>query len=155
MKKTNKLFGLPVLVLLVTLASCSFRVTSPTPSDVTATYNGFSSNSSGQLIIKLNFSDPVNQSTVIAQKTLLLKFTKNANAAATLSWSLDSKVLTITTVETRDNLMSFQPDDGFTITLIGRDRGNGVVKSSGGTILDGDYDGNAGGDYRKGFFIVG
>jgi hypothetical protein len=155
MKKTKNLFGLFVAGSVLALTSCGFRVTSPTPSDVTATYNGFSSNASGQLIIKVSFSDPVNQNTVVARKTLLLKFTKNANANATLSWSLDSKVLTITTVDTRDNLMSFQPDDGFTLTLIGRDRGDGVVKSTGGAALDGDYDGNAGGDYRKGFFIIG
>ena len=141
---------------LISIMSCvSFRVTSPLPSDTTATVNGFSLNSSGQIVIPVVFSESVDISTVIANKTLILKFSKNPNETATLTWSPDNKTLTIVTVDKRDDLMSFHPDDGFSLTLLGIDNGNGVVKSTSGTILDGDYNKKAGGNYVKGFTVIG
>ena len=47
------------------------------------------------------------------------------------------------------------PDFNFSIRLIGVDKGNGVVKSMKGQVLDGDYNGLAGGDYKMGFTIPG
>jgi hypothetical protein len=155
MKKLNWLSRLLICSLFISLCSCSFRVTAPLPSDTTAAVNGFSMDPTGHLVIKVTFSDPVDRSTVITQKTLILKFAKNANESATLLWSADNKTLTITTVDRRDDIMTFSPDGGFSLTLIGVDTGNGVVKSTKGAILDGDYSGKPGGNYVKGFTIIG
>ncbi|HTK20299.1 MAG TPA: hypothetical protein VL442_12315 [Mucilaginibacter sp.] len=154
MKRSTCLNWLIVFGLFVPLLGCSFRVTAPLPSDTTATVNGFSTDASGHLVITVSFSDPVNESTVIPQRTLILKFAKNANENATLTW-LNSKTLKIVTVDKRDDLMVFAPDGSFSLTLIGTDVGNGAVKSTSGAILDGNYDGKPGGDYVKGFTIIG
>jgi hypothetical protein len=154
MKRLTCLNWLIVFGLFVPLFGCSFRVTAPLPSDTTATVNGFSTDPSGHLVIIVTFSDPVNGSTVIPQKTLILKFAKNANENAALTW-LTSKTLKIVTVDKRDDLMTFTPDGSFSLTLIGTDSGNGVVKSASGAALDGNYDNKPGGDYVKGFTIIG
>lgn len=142
--------------ILFTLTNCSFQISSPKPSDPTATVNGFTVLPSGHIEINVVFNEDVDPNTVIVGKTLFLKFTKNANEDATLLWDPGSKKkLKITTVDKRDDLMVFDPDDGFLLTIVGRDAGNGAVKSVGGTLLDGDYDGKAGGDYRMSFTIIG
>jgi hypothetical protein len=51
--------------------------------------------------------------------------------------------------------MNFHPDDGFTLTILGTDNGNGVVQSTTGVTLDGNYDGKPGGNYVKVFRIIG
>jgi hypothetical protein len=159
MKKSRSFYGLLLAGIIAFLSSCSvFQVSSPKPTDFNAVYNGFSQDAAGHMVIPVTFTQPVNQSTVIVGRTLFLKFTKDANAAATLSWSADSKTLTITTVKTRDELMSFNPDDGFCLTLRGSSKltpaGN-IVTNQKGIALDGNYDGKPGGDYHMCFFIIG
>ncbi|MEJ0105139.1 MAG: hypothetical protein WDO19_22435 [Bacteroidota bacterium] len=159
MKRIKPLNGLLAASLVYILSGCAgFQVSAPNPSDFNAVYNGFSQDASGRMVIPVTFTKAVDQSTVVVNQTLFLKFTKNPNAGATLVWSADSKTLTITTVQTRDELMSFNPDDGFCLTLKGsskiESKGN-VVKSKAGVILDGDYNGKPGGDYHMCFFIIG
>lgn len=159
MKKIKSLHVILFAGLIIVLASCKvvFQVSSPKPSDFNAVYNGFSLDATGHLVIPVTFTQAADQSTVVVGTTLFLKFTKDANAAATLSWSADSKTLTITTVKKRDELMAFNPDDGFCLTLRGSNKipGGPVVKNTNGIVLDGNYDNVPGGNYNMCFFIIG
>jgi hypothetical protein len=145
------------LTLILTLCACKTNlvVLTPQPTNATAQVNGFTMDNQGHYVIDVKFNERVDQSTVMVGKTLLLKFSKDANADATLSWSPDGLELKITTTKTRPDLNTFNPDDSFSLTLIGTDAGNGVVKSAAGKVLDGDYQDGAGGDYRMGFTLIG
>ena len=158
MKKTKPFHGILFMTLAVILSSCvSFRISSPKPSDFNAVYNGFSQDATGHMVIPVTFTQAVDQSTVAIGRTVFLKFSKDPNAAATLSWSADSKVLTITTVKTRDELMSFTPDDGFCLSIRGSSKipNTNIVTNTKGVALDGNYDGKPGGNYNMCFFIIG
>jgi len=155
MKKQKKICWLHLAGIVCLLYSCSFQIASPKPKDATDNTSGPPVNSNGQLVISIVFTDPVDQNSVVPGKTLIMKFTKDSNADTDLIWSADSKNLTITTRKKGFELLTFNPDDGFTLTFIGTDKGNGVVKTKNGTILDGDYDSNPGGDYIKEYIIVG
>jgi hypothetical protein len=52
-------------------------------------------------------------------------------------------------------LKPFQETYFFDFLLIGNDTANGVIKDSGGMVLDGDEDGEAGGDYVLTLYIIG
>lgn len=149
------------LVLLILsanlLASCAVNlvVLTPNPTNATAQVNGYSMDNAGHYIIVVKFNMAVDPSTVMVGKTLNLRFAKDPNATAALSWSATNDQLTITTTKTRDELNLFHPDDAFTVTLIGTDAGNGAVKSKSGKILDGDYQGGAGGNYVMSFTLIG
>jgi hypothetical protein len=160
MKKIKSFHGLLLIgLIIIFLSACkTFQVSDPRPSDFNAVYNGFSQDAAGHIVIPVTFNEAVDQSTVAVGVTLFLKFTKDPNTTATLSWSADSKKLTITTVKTRDQLMSFNPDDGFCLTLRGSSKiipNGSVVKSRAGVVLDGNYDGKPGGNYNMCFFIIG
>ena len=70
------------------------------------------------------------------------------------------------TIYTGERMLMFRPDGWYpgwqapgdrlvVITLIGTDRGSGVIKSALGVTLDGDRDGNPGGDYVYEYTILG
>jgi hypothetical protein len=155
MKKPKKIFWLYIVGIVSLLNSCTFQISSPKPIDATDNTSGPPVNSNGQLVISVAFTEAVDQNTVVPGKTLILKFTKDPNAAVNIAWSADSKNLTITTRKKSFELLTLTPDGGFTLTFIGTDKGNGVVKTKNGATLDGDYDNKAGGDYLKGYIIVG
>ena len=60
--------------------------------------------------------------------------------------------------QTLDDLLDPGPGAGenlkFSITVLGTDAGNGVLRDTSGDILDGDEDGNPGGNYVKEFELV-
>lgn len=158
MKYNFKKISVSILgLVLILFSSCALliHVDSPKPTDPNVQVNGYSMDAAGHYIIKIIFNYAINTSTVISTKTLILKFSKDANTNAAITWSPDSKTATVTTIKTRDDLNIFQPDDHFSLTLIGTDAGNGVIKSTGGYVLDGDYDNTGGGDYVIGFTIIG
>ncbi len=155
MKKQKKIFWLFIVGIASLLYSCSFQISSPKPKDATDNTSGPPVNANGQLVISVVFTDPVDQNTVVPGKTLILKFPKDPNAAMDIAWSADFKNLTITTIKKSFELLTLAPDGGFTLTFIGTDKGDGVVKTKSGAILDGDYDSKPGGDYLKGYIIVG
>lgn len=144
-----------LLILTVLLGGCVFVVSSPRPPDETATLSGFTRlPTTDQLQMKIIFSQPYDKTTIVVGKTLILQFTKDANAGATLTYP-DATTLIVTTTKSVNELMNFVPDDGWCLKLIGTDAGNGVVKNTSGTILDGDYDNKVGGDYKMCYRIIG
>jgi hypothetical protein len=155
MKQQNKIPWLIIAASLSMLYSCTFQIASPKPSDPAENTSGPPVNADGHLVITLKFTDPVDINSVVFDKTFFLDFSKKPGAHASFNWSADAKTLTITTDDQRSDLVSLLPDGGFTVRLIGTDKGNGTVKSTNGVILDGDYDGKPGGDYIKVYRIIG
>jgi len=136
-------------------SSCSFQVVYPKPVDPSENTSGPPINAAGQLVITIQFTDPVNLGSLVMGKTVLLSFPGNPSVAANLSLSIDLKTLTITTKDIASNLLHLSPDGGFTLQLVGTDRGNGVITTTSNTVLDGDYDGKPGGNYVKQYHIIG
>jgi hypothetical protein len=94
----------------------------------------------GKVGIKVKFTESVDPATVIVGKTLLLRFPKDRNAAATLKWAGQNRYLTITTDKTASELGD--GDFGYSLTLKGNPRTpqgvpGPVVKSVRGKILAG------------------
>jgi len=148
---------LSLIALLVLASSCKVNlvVLSPKPDDATARVNGYTIDNAGHYSVHVKFNMVVDQATVVVGKTLILKFSKDQNTTATITWSANGEELTVTTTKTRTELNTFNPDDSFSLTLVGTDTGVGVVKSSTGKILDGDYQDGAGGNYVMGFTLIG
>jgi len=155
--QSSRVISIAFALIAIFFIGCSslVQVISPNPTDPTATTNGYNMDAAGHYIIKIVFNNAINPSTVVIKQTLKLHFSKDPNADATIAWSPDSKIATVTTVLTRDMLNIFRPDDHFTLTLVGTNEGNGVVKSAGGDVLDGDYSNSGGGNYVMGFTIIG
>jgi hypothetical protein len=153
--KKNGLMGLIISTSILLVGCSSFTVTKPDPTDQVEQVNGFSRDpTTDHLIMKIEFSQQVDPKTVTIHKTLILKFAKDPNAGAQLNWT-DTQHLTITTDLPVDQLMTFTPDGGWTLTIIGTDKGDGIVKDLNGKVLDGDKDGTDGGDYIMGYRIIG
>jgi hypothetical protein len=130
-------------------------VLSPKPDDATAKVNGYTMDNAGHYSVHVKFNMAVDTASVVVGKTLILRFSKDPNTAATITWSANGEELTVTTSKTRSELNTFNPDDSFTLTLVGTDAGSGVVKSGTSKILDGDYQGGPGGNYVMTFTLIG
>ena len=107
-----------------------------------------------RISITVVFSRPVDISTVIAGKTLMLTFPNNYNPNVSLAWSNKNKTLTIVTAQTRKQLFSTVPGSYFTLLLRGnkqvlhlRNEPVLVIKSVEGHVLDGVGDGHEGSDF--------
>jgi hypothetical protein len=141
--------------IFITSCSSHVQVISPNPTDATAQVNGYKMDAMGHYVITIVFNKTMDPATVVVKKTLKLHFSKDPNADGVVSWSANNTTAKVTTALTRDDLDIFRPDDHFSLTLVGTDDGNGVVKSSTGQILDGDYNNSAGGNYVMGFTVLG
>jgi hypothetical protein len=141
--------------IFFTACSSYVQVISPNPTDATAEVNGYKMDATGHYVIIIVFNKTMDPASVVVKKTLKLHFTKDPNADAVVIWSANNTTARVTTTLTRDDLDKFQPDDHFSLTLVGTDEGNGVVKSSTGQVLDGDYNSSAGGNYVMGFTVLG
>lgn len=147
-----------VLLLTMALPGCAtFRVNSPNPSDFYARVNGWSRDPiTNHIKITVVFNSPVNRASVVPGKTLILLTSKDPNAGGMVgNWSMDNKSFTFETNKQWDALLSPHPDDSFTLRIIGTDVGQGAVVNSANEALDGDYDGNPGGDYKMTFTLIG
>lgn len=144
-----------IFVFLVSVGCATFRVDSPKPSDPLAAINGWCCFGPQKfIVIQVVFNAAVDRSTVIAGRTVFLKTTKDPNAAFNIAWN-DDRRFTLTTIKVSEDLLFPHPDDGFTLTLIGTDAGQGVIRDTSGKALDGDYNGTPGGDYKIVFTLIG
>ena len=139
----------------------NLRVLSPSPG-VYASAEGYTITADDKIAVTLNFNWPVDISTVIAGRTVIMVFPKDGAPKLNLEWSNNNKTLVITTVKTRSRLLAHQPDAYFKLTLRGNPfnilRANNepvMIKSAGGKILDGDYDDKEGGNYVISFISIG
>lgn len=139
----------------------NLRVLSPSPG-VYASAEGYTITADDKIAVTLNFNWPVDISTVIAGRTVIMDFPKDGAPKLNLEWSNNNKTLVITTVKTRSRLLTHQPDAYFKLTLRGNPfniiRVNNepvMIKSASGKILDGDYNDKEGGNYVISFISIG
>lgn len=107
------------------------------------------------IVIEVTFNRGVDRSTVIVGKTLVLKTQQDPHAHVSLTWSENATSLSLRTTKVVEDLLKFDPDGHFTLTLIGTDTGEGAVTDRNGHPLDGESDGVDGGDYQTSFTLVG
>ncbi len=144
-----------VLLLTIALTGCAtFRVDSPKPSDPLAAVNGWS-RVQDHIVITVVFNTAVNPGTVVLGNTLFFVTSKDPNATGSIGWAADNKSFTFTSTKVWGDLLSPRPDDFFTLKLVGTDAGHGKIVDTANTALDGDYDGNPGGDYSMTFTLIG
>jgi hypothetical protein len=133
------------------------QVVSPDPN---APASGYILTNDRRVSIRVTFTEPVNLATLIAGKSVLLRFRNDPPAAIQLGLSNDKRVLLITTRKPVDELGTYKPDLPFSLTL----KGNSllpsgavgpVIKSVKGRVLDGNKDFKDGGDFRVTFWSVG
>jgi hypothetical protein len=132
----------------------NLHVLSPSPDQNTSSKE-YLITPDNKISITIKFNWPVKPATVVVGSTLILDFPKNHNVKASHSWS-DNKTLTITTFQTRSELLPLPPDKYFSMKLIGTKTAvlvvNGIplstpIQATNGHYLDGDYDGKDGGNF--------
>lgn len=102
----------------------------------------------GKLKITVRFNKDVNKATVQARSSFRVQTEKDPNAMGMIQW-LNNRELTWTSTKSTGDLCSFNPDCGFTLTIMD------TVTSSSGDKLDGNKDGQAGGNFTHNFTIIG
>lgn len=101
-----------------------------------------------KIILTVRFNAPVDPASVIPGQTVRVAFPKNQNAAGTLVW-VNPREFTWTAGANMHDICKFTPDCSFKLTL------SDTIKTKGGTRLDGDKNGQAGGDYTMIYTIIG
>lgn len=140
------------------LVACTpaFTVTAPYPPAGQTVSSDLQLDSNGAITIRVTFSDPFDDSSVNPTVNVQLIGEKTTTPHA-LSTALDpsnAKVMVITTpAGTEGDLCIFDPDCFFTLKILGD--GSSPVKSSSGTVLDGNRSGSPGGTYSTRFVIIG
>jgi hypothetical protein len=100
-----------------------------------------------KIVITVKFDRDVEFTSVIPKKTFKVDAEKDHNADGTIK---KVGLREVEWISTKDivNLLDYDPDGEFYLILIGTDVGDGVIKDVKGNVLDGDADGNAGGDFK-------
>jgi hypothetical protein len=109
----------------------------------------------GRISINIAFNQAADSTTIKVGQTLILNTSQYPNAAGTYTPSAGGAQGVFTTSLDVDQLLFQQPDAEFILTLLGTNRGSGVVKDLAGNALDGDGDGQPGGDFSMTFVRVG
>jgi hypothetical protein len=130
-----------------------FVVISPNQDNYNPAGGTFTTDGSGHLIITVTFNRPVDPTTVVPAVTIY--FEGDAISQGTVSFTNQNKTLTFTTTDEIGDLGTFSPDFNFDFFLIGTDVGSGFITDENGMVLDGDEDGEAGGDYELNLIILG
>lgn len=141
---------------LMMMTSCdppSLQITYPVKNINTS--QDYEINSQNKYKITVKFNREVDVSTVIVGKTFKLITELANNADGNITWSNGNKTLVFISVLEVTQLNDFDPDAFFSIKLIGSDVGDGAIKDTDGIHLDGDGDGNDGGDYKFDFTTIG
>lgn len=151
MKKAGSVALAGALGLMVILATgcppALFQVTYPVNSQ------NYTINASNQLVITVQFTEPVRMSSLLAGTSVILVTEKKPVAPITIAAGASADEIVITTVDAYGDLLTFDPDGFFSLTLKGT--GDNRVRSRAGAVLDGDADGAAGGDFVFQFTLLG
>lgn len=140
-------------VHITAVPNVPFVVVSPDQDDYNPAGGTFSGDGSGHLIITLTFNRAVDANSVIGAQTIY--FEGDAISQGTVAFSNENKTVTFTTTDEVADFGTFSGDVHFDFLLIGDDAGNGVIMDSNGMVLDGDEDGEAGGNYVLNLYIIG
>lgn len=117
--------------------------------------SGHTMQPSDRLQLKVSFSHPLDRKSVVLGKTFILTTEKRAHVRGSLYFSPDNRSLTFRSRQTLKELFTFDPDGHFNLRIIGTDAGNGAIRNTDGTYLDGDDDDAPGGNYDVAWVITG
>lgn len=130
-----------------------FVVVTPDQSDYNPAGGTFTTDGAGHLIITVTFNRALDLNSVVPASTIY--FEGDAVSQGTVAFSNGNKTVTFTTTDEVSEFATMGGNAVFDFLLIGTDAGNGIVKDSNGMVLDGDEDGEAGGDYILHLYIIG
>jgi hypothetical protein len=131
-----------------------FVVVFPDQNDYASAGGGtFTTDGNGHLVITVTFNRAVDVNSVNPGQTIY--FEADIISQGTVEFSNDNKTVTYTTTEVASDLGTFSPDMYFDFLLLGNDAGNGTITDSNGVILDGDKDGESGGNYVLNLILIG
>jgi len=140
-------------VLISATPDTPFVVVSPDQSDYNPAGGTFTTDGAGHLIISVTFNRPVDLNSIIPATTVY--FEGDAISQGTVVFSNGNKTITFTTTDEVGDFATISGSAFFDFLLIGTDAGDGVVTDSNGMVLDGDEDGEAGGNYELNLYIIG
>lgn len=140
-------------VKISALPNTPFVVVSPDQNNYSPAGGTFTTDGMGHLIITVTFNRPVDISSIKPAQTIY--FEGDAISQGTVSFSNDNKTVTFTTTDEVSAFGTYSHDILFDFLLIGDDAGNGIITDSNGMILDGDEDGESGGNYILNLYIIG
>lgn len=139
---------------IAALPNTPFVVVDPDQNEYSNAGIGFlSSDGNGHLIISVTFNRAVDVSSVKPAQTIY--FEGDAISEGTVSFSNENKTVTFTTTDQLSEFGTYSGNVYFDFLLIGDDAGNGVITDANGMGLDGDEDGESGGDYVLNLYIIG
>lgn len=130
-----------------------FVVISPNQDNYNPAGGTFTIDGSGHLIITVNFNRPVDPSSV--KPALTIYFEGDAISQGHVTYTSQNRTLTFTTTDVLTDFASYSGNVYFDFFLIGDDGGDGVISDENGMVLDGNEDGEAGGDYELNLYIIG
>lgn len=130
-----------------------FVVVTPDQNDYNPAGGTFTTDGSGHLIISVTFNRAVDANSVVGAQTIY--FEGDAISLGTVTFSNENKTVTFTTTDEIADFATISGNAYFDFFLIGDDTGNGVISDSNGMVLDGDEDGEAGGNYELNLYIIG
>ena len=130
-----------------------FEVISPNQDNYNPAGGTFSTDGSGHLIININFNRPVDPATIIPAQTIY--FEGDAISQGTVTFTNQNRTLTFTTTDEVADFGTFSGNVYFDFFLIGEGEEGAVVTDQNGMVLDGDEDGEAGGNYELNLYIIG
>jgi hypothetical protein len=125
----------------------AFQVTYPTNSQ------NYTVNASDQLVMTVQFNKNVDVGSIIAGTNLYVNTDTISNANIVVTAGSTPNEIVVTTVDTVSTLLTFTPDGFFTLYVSGD--GANPVTSQGGTRLDGDGNGVAGGVFQHQYTMLG
>lgn len=130
-----------------------FEVISPNQDNYNPAGGTYTTDGSGHLIININFNRPVDPATVIPAQTIY--FEGDAISQGTVTFTNQNRTLTFTTTDEVADFATFSGNIYFDFLLIGDGDEGGVITDHNGMVLDGDEDGEAGGNYELNLYIIG
>lgn len=145
------------VVAAVVVAGCPwtfpFQVTFPAAEQSGSQDFGIGGSNGNKLVITVQFTRAVDMDSLIPGTNVVLDTEQDNNADITIAAGSNSREIVITSVADYTDLLVFDPDGYFALHM--RGSGDNPVRSATGDILDGDNDGEAGGDYWTNFVIIG
>lgn len=125
----------------------AFQVIFPTNSQ------DFAIGGSDQLVMTVRFDSDVDMSSLVAGTNVILNTDTVMNANITITAGATANEIVITSDDTISNLLTFDPDGLFSLTLKGS--GANPILSVDGIPLDGDLNGFSGGDFVIQYILLG
>ncbi len=102
---------------------------------------------------KRTFNRPVDLNSVVPATTVY--FEGDAISQGTVIFSNANKTITFTATDETVDFATISGSWFFDFLLIGTDDGDGAVTDANGMVLDGDEDGEAGGNFELKLYIIG